>query len=147
MRVQGAPLVTLFSNDGIVDLEFAWSDQRFRGLMLLWDDGVVLVNLWLDFLFIGAYTWLLSSCCWMQMPRYRKAGIPNGFAAAALAAGAFDILENVCLLARIGLWEQPLLLKGAAIAAGLKFSLIFLIVLFLLFSVTLRRKIVAAPGV
>jgi len=146
MRLQGAPLITPFSNDGIVDLEFAWNENRFKGLMMLWNDQIVRTNLYLDFLFIAAYTWLLGTWCRQQTRRYTRR-LPQLFAMAALLAGAFDVLENTCLLLRIGGWEQPLLLKAAALAAGTKFLLILGVLVFILFSLVFRRRTPVLPSI
>ena len=57
MRWHGMKLKTPQSSRGIIDLEFAKTPERFHQLQLFWNREVVLSNIYLDFLFIGAYAW------------------------------------------------------------------------------------------
>jgi hypothetical protein len=63
MRWQGTGLITPQSPKGILDLEFAKTSDRFHQLQLFWNHEIVLQNIYLDFLFIIAYSWFLVTAC------------------------------------------------------------------------------------
>ncbi|RYZ21214.1 MAG: hypothetical protein EOO16_13900 [Chitinophagaceae bacterium] len=139
MRVQGAPLSARVPG-GILALEFAWSDLLF-GLRLEWmGRGRVLANIWLDFLFIIAYTWFFVASCGLLRARYNGRA-PVVVARVAFLAALLDIAENILMLGRIygffGAFAPPI----AFICAALKFIAVAIVVIFLLNAWLFRRRV------
>lgn len=118
MRWQGSELITPQSSKGIIDLEFAKTPERFRHLQMFWNHDTVLQNIYLDFLFIIAYTWFLVSAC--KAINNTKTNLFSGL---AISAGAFDVLENfLMILIWTGRFETSLL-QVVYYAAAIKFLL------------------------
>ncbi|HZI00134.1 MAG TPA: hypothetical protein VEX63_03235, partial [Flavisolibacter sp.] len=57
MRLQGQSLVSPASPLGILDLEFAKTEERLQQLLIFWNTKDIYTNIFLDFFFIAAYTW------------------------------------------------------------------------------------------
>ena len=139
MRWQGAALVTPSSPNGIVDLEFASTDEKLRHLRLFWDHDTVVDNIFLDVLFIIAYTWFFVTGCRFIKNR-RQTKWNDWFIAIAFAAGLFDVLENLLMLL---VWNgrfSAAALQIVFYAAAIKFILAGIIVIYLLISIPLLFK-------
>jgi hypothetical protein len=106
MRVQGAPIAARVPG-GILGLEFAWYDLVFEGKLLFIEHRIVILNIWLDFLFILAYTCFLVTACKAVGDRSGKTGAARFFARVVLLAGVFDVVENVAMLGRLYFWVRP----------------------------------------
>jgi hypothetical protein len=129
MRWQGSGLITPQSANGILDLEFAKTAERFHQLQLFWNHETVLQNIYLDFLFIISYTWFLITAC--KAVNNTKSNLFSGL---AISAGAFDVLENfLMILVWNGRFEASLL-QIVYYAAAIKFFLAGIIVGYLILS-------------
>ena len=142
MRWQGSVLITPVSTKGIIDVEFSRTLERFNQLRLFLDQGAVITNIYLDFIFIAAYTWFLVSAC-----RYIRSTTgwnkwSNMFSSISISAARFDVCENFLLLL---IWNgrfTPSLLEVVLWCAAIKFVLAGSVILFLLLAwpFSLRRK-------
>ena len=129
MRGQGRSLITPQSPKGIIDLEFAKTGGRFQQLQLFWNPEAVLQNLYLDFLFIVAYTWFFVTAC--KAVKNTKSNI---FSALTISAAAFDVLENLLLILVLNGKFNPSVLQIVFYAASIKFLLIVTVIAFLILS-------------
>ena len=101
---------------GIVGFELAGSEQNADEILAEWgEDGkaAARLSLWLDFPFLVVYSafWALAA---------RALGSGRAWIAAPVA-GAFDVLENICLLIVLGETGGDLLPRLAAAFAVIKF--------------------------
>ena len=129
LQKQGRNLVTPQSSKGIIDLEFAKTPGRFHQLQLFWNQQTVLQNLYLDFLFIIAYTWFLVTVC--KAVKNRKSNI---FSVVTISAGTFDVLENFLLILVLNGKFNPSVLQIVYYVALIKFLLIGTVVGFIVLS-------------
>jgi len=129
LRWEGSNLITPQSPKGIIDLEFAKTPERFHQLQLFWKQQIVLQNLYLDFVFIIAYTWFLVAAC-----KVLKNSKSNIFSALSLSAGAFDVLENLLLILVLSGKFNPSVLQIVYYVALIKFLLIVIVVGFIVLS-------------
>jgi hypothetical protein len=136
--ISGKPLNTSIAKFGIISFELAGSVERAQSIISSWgNEGLVRASfgLGLDFLFIPVYVFTLGlgSAISQDVLRIRKwpfvkAGIL--VSCGVVAAGFFDIIENISL-ARIifnsvnSPWPQL-----AAFCAIIKFFLIFLAIIY-----------------
>lgn len=128
-RWQGSSLISPQSPRGIIDLEFAKTPERFLELRLFWNIETVLQNIYLDFLFIIAYTWFLVTAC--KAVNNRWSAIFSGL---ALSAAAFDVLENFLMILVLNGRFSPSVLQIVFYCAAVKFILAGMVVLYLLIS-------------
>jgi hypothetical protein len=129
LRWQGQSLITPQSPKGIIDLEFAKTADRLHQLQLFWNRQNVLQNLYLDFLFIIAYTWFLVTVC--KAVNKSKSNI---FSAFTISAGAFDVLENFLLIIVLNGKFSTAILQVVYYVALIKFLLIVIVVGFIALS-------------
>jgi hypothetical protein len=129
LRWQGQSLITPQSPKGIIDLEFAKTADRLHQLQLFWNRQNVLQNLYLDFLFIIAYTWFLVTVC--KAVNKSKSNI---FSAFTISAGAFDVLENFLLIMVLNGKFSTAILQVVYYVALIKFLLIVIVVGFIALS-------------
>ena len=131
MRYQGRLLITPVSPSGILDLEFARTNDQLNRLKLFWDLNVVRINIYLDFLFIAAYTWFLVSVC----NRIKKStgGVqwPQMISGMAVTAGLFDVCENFLMLLVLNARFDSWLMQIVFYCALIKFILIALVLIYL----------------
>lgn len=110
---------------GIVDLELAFSEERFSAIVHQWAVAGTLPlqerNLWIDFLFPCAYAVLLSSLlAWVANGLYEH--WPRGFVillALPLVAGLLDWVENVLLLILLrdtSSFSAPMILAASTVS-------------------------------
>ena len=129
MRWQGSELISPQSPKGIIDLEFAKTSERLQQLKLFWNYESVLQNIYLDFLFIIAYTWFLVTAC-KAVNNRRNAT----FSALAISAGAFDVLENFLMIL---VWKErfkPSVVQMVYYVAAIKFLLAGIVIGYLVVS-------------
>ena len=129
MRWQGSSLITPQSPKGIIDLEFAKTPGRFQQLQFFWNHETVLQNIYLNFLFIFAYTWFLVTAC--KAVNNSKS---NLFSALAISAGAFDLLENFLMIL---VWNErfsPSVLQIVFYVAAIKFLFAVIVIGYLILS-------------
>jgi hypothetical protein len=104
MRQQGAPLsVPSATPIGILNLEFAWNQQKVETVADAWRGQMLTVarnNIYIDFLFIIAYTMFLTLCCKWLAAKHTGKWLVTGekIAQMVLAAGTFDVAENALML-------------------------------------------------
>ncbi|MFL5810405.1 MAG: hypothetical protein ACJ749_12850 [Flavisolibacter sp.] len=142
MRMQGSMLITTASPKGILDLEFAKTAERLNYLRLFLDHGAVVQNIFLDFLFIAAYTWFFVTACLFVKERNAWSKWSDHFKGIAIAAALFDVCENFLMLL---VWNErfgPGLLQIVYYCAAIKFILAGMVVMYLLISIPFifRRK-------
>ncbi len=142
MRWQGSSLVTPISPKGIIDIEFARTAERFNQLRLFLNHHVVMTNIYLDFIFIAAYTWFLVAACKYISYKTQWQKWSNIFSTIAVSAGLFDVFENFLLIL---IWNDRFktsLLEVVFWCAAIKFVLAGAVMLYLLLSwpFTLRRQ-------
>jgi hypothetical protein len=114
----------------IVDLEFAWTPARLGAMTAAWGaagDAAARASLWVDYLFMPAYTALAAGLVLLtaraSAGAWRTAGL--GLALAPFGAWACDALENAMLLISLPPAEPaPLALTVAGVAAAVKFALL-----------------------
>ncbi len=125
---RGAPEGT----PGIVELELAFSEDRFSGIVGQWSEAGTLPvqkrNLWIDLLFPFAYAFFLSSL--LALLAIKSSEEPGSGLIVLLelpfVAGFFDWIENALLLVLLGdtgNFSQPLVFL-ASVAASIKWLLI-----------------------
>jgi hypothetical protein len=135
MRWQGAELVTTATPRGILDLEFAKDANRLQYLRLFMPHDGVVLNIFLDFLFIGAYTWFFVTACRFIDNKNKWSELSKHFRRIAITAGVFDVLENVLMLL---VWNQRSsaeLLQVVYYIAAIKFILVAIVVLYIIVSI------------
>jgi len=132
MRWQGHSLVTPVSPRGIVDLEFARTQARLDQLRLFWNFGDILINIWLDFVFIAAYTWFFINGCRFVKHYLKLETWSDRFISIAIAAAFFDVCENFLMLLILNGSFSTSILPVVFYCALLKFILAGLVVLFLM---------------
>ncbi len=142
MRWQGSSLVTPLSPKGIIDIEFARTAERFQQLRLFLNHQAVLTNIYLDFIFIAAYTWFLVAACRYISYKTHWQKWSNMFTSLAITAALFDVFENFLLIL---VWNERFkttLLEVVFWCAAIKFVLAGAVILYLLLSwpFTLRRQ-------
>lgn len=133
LSVQGAQLRNQHAPHGVLSLEFAWTGTNAQEIVDSWKSPRVKRAAYrqvaLDFIFIPAYVALLIAIALSSKRAANAAGLTSlawiaGLSACgALAAGIFDCLENIGLLAMIaGCVNSPVALL-TALFAGAKFAL------------------------
>jgi hypothetical protein len=97
MRLQGQSLVSPVSSLGILDLEFAKTEERLQQLLIFWNTKDIYTNIFLDFFFIAAYTWFfLEAFKMLQLENN-----PTFFSVLViitLLAAILDVAENLLML-------------------------------------------------
>ncbi len=133
---------------GIIQLELAFSEDRFSGIVGQWSQAGTLQvqqrNLWIDFLFPFAYAPFLSSLlAWVAR---RSCGEPSTRLIALLSlpfiAGLLDWIENaflLLLLRDVTSFAAPLVFLASAVSLA-KWMLILVSVLAILYYI-LRRAL------
>jgi hypothetical protein len=129
MRWQGLELNSPRSSRGLIDLEFAKTSERLYQLQLFWNTEVVLKNIYIDFLFIMAYTWFLVTAC--KTVNNRQSNI---FSSLAISAGAFDVLENFLMIMVLNGRFNPSVLEIVYYCAAIKFLLAGIVLLYVILS-------------
>ena len=140
MRWQGSELITAASPKGILDLEFAKSAYRLQHLRLFMPHEAVVLNIFLDFLFIGAYTWFFVTACTFIEEKNKWTKWSRHFKGIAIAAALFDVLENFLMLL---VWNQRFsadLIQVVYYIAAIKFILAGMVVVYLIISIPFLFK-------
>lgn len=124
----------------IVAFETAKTSQRVSALLSQWDGESLRSfqqGIYVDFLLIAGYVGLLyyGSNWFGQLSGnsiFRKAAV--FFSWLAVLAGSLDVLENISMLITTNTTPREGLIHFTASVAWLKFSLIFIVLLFMLSS-------------
>jgi len=146
MRDAGGP--------GIVGFEFAGSEERASEILADWGgkgQDAARASLWLDFLYIVAYSAFLTLAVGAVRDRAARSGLARIAAAGGAVifmpalGGAFDAIEDVGLLIALdghGGDAAPLL---ATICASLKFALIATSIVYIIAGMIAARRPQSRP--
>ena len=137
----GSPLNTEAAPMGIVSFELAGSGSRTEAILSSWDWNAKLhaaFSLGLDFLFIPAYVAAFSLGCslssWSVRSRsWPLAGTGNLLVWGVILAGLLDVIENASLLVILLGKVTSLWSRLASLCAGIKFGLLFLALVYILY--------------
>lgn len=144
MRNQGAPLKTIGTPAGILDLEFAWTQEKTESVMLAWNGitDVARMNIYIDFLFLIAYTAFLSLACKFFAARTtgKWSAFGKRFSQAVILAGVFDVAENALMLTSLQGTPNNMTAMITATFAALKFAIAAVAILYILISLPLSLK-------
>ncbi len=138
MRWQGAVLITPDSPRAIVDLELVNQPERVQTILHGWNIKDVRLNIQIDFLFIVAYVFFLALASEGMASKWANSKMQFlGWLMArmALVAGVLDIAENLLMLQTIDQHYSPLSLSLTRNIALIKFSLVGIVLLYLLISI------------
>ncbi|MFN2196176.1 MAG: hypothetical protein ACK2UW_08640 [Anaerolineales bacterium] len=146
LNVIGAPLTTEAAPIGIVSYELAFSQTRAQAILASWDQRTSLLaafTLGLDYLFMVFYAVAISIGVWLSAGWLAAHRLPLSRAGIWLAVGAWaaagsDAIENSALLAQLVNAPDQFWAVLAGISAVLKFSLIFLGIVYALYALVLR---------
>jgi hypothetical protein len=145
LAVVGAPLTTPVVSGGIVTFEFAGAAAEARRIMAAWGAAGVdaaWTQTWLDFLYLATYGPSLALACGLAAGVWARRGVGYGrlgvlLSWGALAAAAFDAVENVALLLLLGGAVSDAAAGVAWAAASAKFALIIAGLVYALFGAAL----------
>lgn len=139
MRNQGAPLKTALTPMGILDLEFAWTQEKTESVMLAWRNvlDTARMNIYIDFLFLIAYTAFLSLGCTFFAAKTtgKWSAFGNKLSKTVILAGVFDVAENALMLTSLQGTPNNMTSMITATFAALKFAIAAAAVLYLLVSI------------
>lgn len=135
MRWQGAGLILPNTPSGILALEFANTPEKLGYVLSFWNKSTVQLNIYLDFLFIVAYTWffVVASAIsaikwqWSWMQLFGKMCIRLAF-----LAGILDIVENILMLQSVSGYYNSYSLHLTWYCAAIKFGIVILILSYIL---------------
>ena len=132
---QGSSLKTEITPYGILDLEFAKNEKRLKEILSAWDLNKLYQNIYLDFLFIVAYSWFFfCTCKFIAGKRKNKTAVFIGIFITSLSLfpGLFDIAENICML--IAVSQKPTFILYPYYLAFVKFVLAGIILFYIIVS-------------
>ena len=142
---------------GIVGFELAWTEENSQDILAEWGDrgqDAARLSLWLDFLYLALYSafWALAVRAAGDMAErrgWRRLAAGRRLWPVALAAGALDFAEDVCLLVLLGEAGGDVLPLLAAVFATLKFLALAVVVGYVAIALIRRfpRTVVIASGV
>ncbi len=142
MQFQGRSLKTALNPIGIVDLELADTVSELNALLANWDTDVVRLNIWIDFLFIIAYTFFFIQSIRLILAKHHfnwLQQLGKKLIALAYLAAILDVIENLLMFASImGHYTAGSLFATASIAS-LKFSIIAIILIYLIGSLFYKK--------
>jgi hypothetical protein len=143
MQFQGRSLKTASNPIGIVDLELADTVTELKAVLMNWDADIVRLNIWIDFIFILAYTFFFIQSIQLILAKYRPICIQQlgkKLIKLAYVAAVLDVIENILMLASImGHYSAGSVLATASIAT-LKFLIIAIILIYLVGSLLLKTS-------
>ena len=136
-------------NPGILDWEFAWSEERAAEILDDWGEegeDAARRSLHLDFLYLLAYGAFLALACaatrdlsaergWRRMAAFGAVAVPL-----AIAGALFDALENVFLLRALEGKDGDLSPLLGGLFASLKFAALTAVIVYLLAALALRFR-------
>jgi hypothetical protein len=130
---------------GIVAFELAWTPPKAEEIMSAWGKAGIRVareSLWIDFGYLPAYAFLFAGLTLMAARAATGWRQTLGFALALapFVSAASDAIENFALLSVLQSPGNPsaLALSVAGVSATIKFSLLLLCLLYMLFTVLYR---------
>jgi hypothetical protein len=136
------PMVTQAAPGGMLSFELAGSVPAAEAILRSWSAEARMsagLSLGLDFIYIIAYTTAFSLICTLaasRLLRYSRtwARMGGGFAWGILAAGVFDVIENIALIRVLFGDVSTFWIKTAWLSASIKFSLIVFAMTYVLFA-------------
>ena len=139
--VTGAPLTTDAAPYGVVSFELAGTAEISQQILSSWDANTQLraaFGLGLDFLFMAVYASTIAFGCGMAAQVLRRSGWPlsrwgNLLSWGVILAALLDIVENIALTAIIFGSVVPPWPEIARWCAIVKFSLIFISIVYVLY--------------
>ena len=149
LQLQGKQLITPLSPSGILSLEFSYHSDHTQSIATTWKNslrGAFRINMLLDFLLIPFYGLFLYSTCGYfsvhyQSGRGQRFGVLLAFG--SLLAMVFDVIENVLMSFSIHITATSFTSMLTTAMAAIKFLLIGLALLYIIFSAALmllRKK-------
>lgn len=147
-----SPLITDGAPLGIVSFELAGSGSKADAILSSWDWNAKLYaafSLGIDFLFIPVYMAAFSLGCSLTSWSVRRrswplAGVGNLLVWGIFLAGLCDMIENASLLVILFGGGTSLWPRVAALCAGIKFGLLFLALVYIMYggvvSLVIREK-------
>lgn len=135
MRWMGIGLISNVSPLGIVSFELAPNFSTAKEIVNTVGQKPLQWNVGIDFLFILAYTFFFFFCCKALMNSFRSSGLRTlGFIFLELSVliGVLDFIENVAMLITLGGYGTDVSVSVSKWAAILKFSLLALVVVYIL---------------
>ena len=148
MLTTGKPLKTTSTPGGIVNLEFAYNKDKVDSVFNAWGINtasskinIARTNTYWDFLFIFFYSGLLFlasrrfSGIYRENTGFNRAG--KLLARLAIVAGVLDVIENGCMLQTLNGSSHHFYALCAAVCAGIKFTLLTVVVLYVFISLPL----------
>ena len=140
MRWQGQTLVTEVSPRGIIDLEFARTTARLQQLQQAWSLKYLQLNILLDFVFIGAYTFFFVTTA-IRIKKGRDwTRFGYAFVWLAFVAGLLDVVENILMYLAFTKSVGASSFNLIYYCALGKFNLIALLLLYFAISLFFRPK-------
>lgn len=143
MQFQGRSLKTASNPIGIVDLELADTVTELKAVLMNWDAGIVRLNIWIDFIFILAYTFFFIQSIRLILDKHRPNWIQQlgkKLIKLAYVAAVLDVIENILMLASImGHYSAVSVLATASIAT-VKFLIIAIILVYLIGSILVKTS-------
>lgn len=136
-----APLKTEAAPLGILSFEFAGTAANAQRMVASWNDGArdaAQLGLWVDFLFIPAYSSAIALGCWLVRRRWRDHRVGVVLAYLQPVAGLLDMVENVSLLRILDGQVTEGLAATAWWCAAVKFAIVAAGLIFLLASVLFK---------
>ena len=145
MQFQGRSLKTALNPIGIIDLELADTVTELNAVLVNWDLNIVRLNIWIDFLFIAAYTFFFVQSLQIFIAKHRihwLKQVGKRLIALAYLAAMLDVLENILMLFSISGYYSNSSVLITASTASLKFVVIGCILLYLIGSLlfSISRK-------
>ena len=137
MQFQGLSLKTALNPIGIIDLELADTVLEFNAVLMNWNADTVRLNIWIDFMFIAAYTFFFVQSLRLLIINHRFYWLQQmGKILLALAylAAVLDIVENILMLGGIAGQYSAISVFATAVVASTKFAFIAVILLYLVLS-------------
>lgn len=137
MQFQGRSLKTALNPIGIIDLELADTVLEFNTVLMNWNVDTVRLNIWIDFMFIAAYTFFFVQSLRLLIINHRfywLQQIGKILLALAYLAAVLDIVENILMLGGIAGQYSANSVFATAVVASTKFAFIAVILLYLVLS-------------
>lgn len=135
LAYSGAALINTTAPLGIVSLQLAGTGTTAAGILGSWDSdahAAALLNLGVDFPFLITYAALLVLLCRRAARALpSRAATARSCVRAAVAAAAFDAVENLALLAQLHVGANDAAATLAFTCAGIKFALVAVVVTYL----------------
>ncbi len=136
LRWQGQSLITPSSPYGILSLELAHTYEEAASVIQAAGPQVLQSNIWLDFLFIIAYTFFLFYS--IRLLQKDNSARPSFLLRSTLLPGLLDMLENTLMLLAIARPQPDIVILLTRYTAIAKFAIAGLLLLYIIVTALLR---------